>query len=102
MLCILYAACAFFVTKNAKASLVVGLGIFVLLKIGDALVDPFNIVRGFIVTIIILYFLIKAVSAAFKLDKINQQLMNLGISRNEIDQSRELVEYERTQEIEVL
>jgi hypothetical protein len=74
ILAVLFLLLGFWSKKKPVAAIISGLVLYILLQILSAIDDPVNIVKGIIVKIIIIGYLIKGMQSAFEAEKIRKQL----------------------------
>lgn len=97
ILIVIYIACAFWTTRNAKASFIVAIAIYSLCILLGMYLDPGSIFSGIIIKAAVFYYLINALQAAFKIDKILAKLSILGVSGDDIAQAKKLIELPKTE-----
>lgn len=72
-----YSLSIFIMKKNAKAGIMIGFGIYILMILLNAFVEPATLIRGFIIKGAVLYYMIRGLSHAFSLTSKVDQLKNL-------------------------
>ncbi len=75
---LLYCSAAWLVKNNPKAALSAGLGLFIVYHLFYAVILPGSLFRGILLKLVIIYFLVKAVIAGFKFDKLQEQFRQYG------------------------
>ncbi len=75
----LYCLAAIITYKKPTIGLALGLSLLILLQLIGILDDPWNVIRGLLVKIIIIYYLIVGLSAARKLENTKNMLSYYGI-----------------------
>lgn len=91
----IYLFLAVIVPKNPAVALSTVLGLYILLLIMNYLSNP-SIDFGILMRILVIYFLVKGVRAAFKLPKKLQELQQLGVPSHWIDTAKKLKELPTT------
>ena len=90
ILAAIYAGCAIGVKFNPRNALIIGFSFYMLVQLLYLFVDATTLYKGLIVKIIIIYFLVKAMSASFQYRKDLEKLYRLGVPMNEIEMAKNL------------
>jgi len=96
VLMIIYLICAWGVTKNAKASFLTALGVYLLMQLLIILIAAGSVFSGILLKVIIIFYLGRALHAAFGLDKLYRKLISLGVSSDEIHNAKLLIDFPKT------
>ncbi len=73
-----YAGCAWYMSRNAKTALIIGASMYALQVIVYALLMPETLAKGIILKAIIVFYFVKGLIAASKLEKIRESLREYG------------------------
>ena len=92
----IYAACAVGVKFNSRTALIIGLSVYILIQLLYIFVDVKTLFSGLLIKMIIIYFLVKGISASFKLKKDLEKLFRLGVPLHEIEMVKRLEKVEKT------
>ena len=94
---LIYLSCIFGLRYNAKAAMIVAFTFYALLIILDGVFDPNSLFRGLLMKGFFLFFLGRAIAAAFKVDQLTQKLSTLGVTSTELALIKQLKDLPRTE-----
>ncbi|MBC6996692.1 hypothetical protein QWY85_02155 [Neolewinella lacunae] len=85
ILVVFYAGLAFLVKYNPLLAFSLGLGLYILYQLLTGIVDPSSIVKGWLIKIVVIIALSRAIHGAVEAKKLLQKLRDMGVPRRETD-----------------
>ncbi len=75
---VVYFVCAFLLKTKPQMSFIIALSVYGLVQLVGMIGDPIQIIRGLLIKIVIVYYLVVAIGAAGKYEKSKSRLFDLG------------------------
>ncbi len=83
-----YSICAFRVRFNPRVSILIALLLYLFMNVLIIFLEPQSAINGFILKMIIIFYLLKGTIAAFQLNKNFELLYSLGVPKKEIEDAK--------------